>query len=86
MHQLSRWPSKLFNCPEKVHKDVTAAELLTRVVNSSRCVEHIMNPLQHQVKHIKAIQIKGSMKSISESQRMRSGSIKVSDQCLPIGR
>jgi hypothetical protein len=30
---------------KKLHRDVTAVQLSTRVVNSSRCKEHIINPL-----------------------------------------
>jgi hypothetical protein len=86
MRRLSRRSSKLSNYPEKVHRDVMVAQLLTRVVNSSRYEEHIINPLQHQKEHIQAVKTKDSMKSISGSQRMESGSTKASDQCLPIGR
>jgi hypothetical protein len=85
MRRLSRRSSKLSNCPEKVHKDVAAAQLLTRAADLSTCVKHIINPLQHREKHVKAVKIEDSMKPISGSQRMKSGSTKASDQCLPIG-
>jgi hypothetical protein len=84
VHQLSKRSSKLSNYPEKVHRDVIATQLLTRVADSSRCVEHIINPLQHWVKHVKAVQIEDSMKPIGESQHMKSDSTKAFDQCLPI--
>jgi hypothetical protein len=86
MHRLSKRSSKLSNCPKKVDRDVTTARLLTRAVDSSRCVEHIINLLQHREKHVKAVKTEGSMKSISGSQHIKSGSTKTSDQCLPIGR
>jgi hypothetical protein len=79
VHRLSRWSSKLSNCPEKVHGDVTTTQLLTRVADSSRCVESIINQLQHRVKHVKILQIEDSIKPIGESQRMKSGSTKASD-------
>jgi hypothetical protein len=60
-------------------------ELLTHVADSSRCEEHIINPLQHREKHVQAVKAKDSMKPISGSQRMKSGSTKASDQCFPIG-
>jgi hypothetical protein len=56
----------------------------TRVADSSRCMEHIINPLQYRVKRVKAVKIEDSMKPISGSQCMKSGLTKVSDQCLPI--
>jgi hypothetical protein len=83
VRQLPRRSSKQSNCPEKVHRDVTAAQLLTHVADSLRCVQHIINPLQCRVKHLKTIQIKDSMKPINEFQHMKSGSTKASDQCLP---
>jgi hypothetical protein len=86
VRQLSTWSSKLSNYPKKVHRDVTAAQLLTHVANSSRCEEHIINPLQHQKEHIQAIKTEDSMKLIGGSQRMKSGSTKASDQCLSISR
>jgi hypothetical protein len=60
--------------------------LLTCVADSSRCEEHIINPLQHRKEHIQAVKIEDSMKPIGGSQRMKSGSTKASDQCLPIDR
>jgi hypothetical protein len=86
MRRLSMRSSKLSNCLEKVHKDVAAAQFLTRVTDSSTCVDHIINPLQHRKKNVKAVKTEDSMKPISGSQRMKSGSTKASDQCLPIGR
>jgi hypothetical protein len=84
VRRLSRWSSKLCNYSEKVHKDVTAMQLLTCVAGSSKCEEHIINPQQHQKEHIRAVKIEDSMKPIAGSQRMKSGSTKASDQCLPI--
>jgi hypothetical protein len=78
--------SKLSNYPKKVHRDVTIAQLLTHVADSSRCAEHIINPLQHREKHVKAVKAEDSLKPISGSQHMKSGSSKAFDQCLPIGR
>jgi hypothetical protein len=71
---------------ERLHRDVMAVHLLTRVADSSRCEEHIINPLQHQKEHIRAVKTEDSRKLIGGSQRMKSGSTKTSDQCLPIGR
>jgi hypothetical protein len=59
---------------------------LTHVVDSSRCEEHIINPLQHREKHVQAVKTEDSMKPISGSQRMKSRLTKASDQCFPIGR
>jgi hypothetical protein len=86
MRRLSERSSKLSNCLKKVHRDVTVVQLLTRVADSSRCVEHIINPLQRRVKHVKTVKTEHSMKLISGSQRMKSSSIKTSDQYLLIGR
>jgi hypothetical protein len=36
-------------------------------VDSSRCMEHIINPLQHRVKYVKVVKTEGSMKLISRS-------------------
>jgi hypothetical protein len=86
MHRLSRRSSKLSNYLEKVHRDVATSQLLTCVADSSRCIEHISNLLQHQEKHVKAVKTEGGMKLISRSQHIKLGSAKASDQCLPIGR
>jgi hypothetical protein len=79
MRRLSKRSSKLSNCLEKVHRDVTIVQLSTRVAYSSRCVEHIIDPMQHRVKHVKAVKNEDNMKLISGSQHMKSGSTKVSD-------
>jgi hypothetical protein len=79
MSRLSRRLSKLSNCSEKVHRDVIAMQLSTRVVDSSRCIEHIINPLQHRVKLIKEVKTEDRMKLISGSQCMKSSSTKASD-------
>jgi hypothetical protein len=71
---------------KKVYRDVMTAQLLTRVTDSSRCEEHIINSLQLCEKHVQTVKTEDSMKSIGESQCMMSGSTKTSDQCLPIGR
>jgi hypothetical protein len=71
---------------EKVNRDMTTAQLLTRVTDSSRCVEYIINPLQHWERHVKTVKTEDSMKSINGSKHMKLGSSKASDQCLPIGR
>jgi hypothetical protein len=65
---------------EKVHRDVTTAQLLTCVTDSSKCVEHIINPLQHQKRHVKTVKTADSMKPISVSQHTKLGSTKASDQ------
>jgi hypothetical protein len=80
MRRLSSWLSKLSNCTEKVHRDVATVHLSTRVANSSRFIEHIINPLQHRVKHIKAVKTEDSMKSINGFQCIKLGSTKASDQ------
>jgi hypothetical protein len=61
-------------------------QLLTRVTDSSRCEEHIINPLLHRKEYIQAVKTEDSMKSIDGSQRMKSGSAKPFDQCLLIDR
>jgi hypothetical protein len=86
MHWLSRRSSKLSNCIEKVHRDMTVVQLSTHIVDSSRCIEHIINTLQHRVKHVKVVKTEDSTKPISGSQCMKSSSTKTFDQCLPIGR
>jgi hypothetical protein len=72
--------------PKKVHRDVITAQLLTRIADSSRCVEHIIKQLQHQKKHVKAVKTEDSIKPIGGSQHMKSGSTKTFDQCWSIGR
>jgi hypothetical protein len=57
VHRLSRRSSKLSSYPEKVHKEVMVVQLLTHVVDSSMCEEHIINPLQHQKEHIRVVKI-----------------------------
>jgi hypothetical protein len=74
----------MFNYPEKVHRDATVAQPLTRVVDLSRCEEHIINSLWHQKKHVQAVETKDGIKPINGSQRMKSYSTKVSDQCFLI--
>jgi hypothetical protein len=65
---------------------MTTAQLLTRVVDLLMYVEHIINPLQHREKHVKAVKTEDSMKPISGAQHMNSCSTKALDQCLPIGQ
>jgi hypothetical protein len=84
--QLSRWASKLSNYSKKVRRDVIAMQLSTRVADSSRCIEHIINTLKDQVKLINVVNTEDNMKPISGSQYMKLGSTKAFDQCLPIGR
>jgi hypothetical protein len=67
MRRLSRRSSKLSNYPKKVQRDVTVMQLSTHVVDSSRCMEHIINPLQHWVKYVKVVKTEGSMKLINRS-------------------
>jgi hypothetical protein len=86
MRQLSSQSSKLSNYPKKVHRDMTVMQLLTRVIDSSRCEEHIINPLQHWKEHIRVVRTEDSMKPIGGSQHMKSDSTKSSDQCLSFGR
>jgi hypothetical protein len=85
VRRLSRRSSKLSNYPEQVHRDVTITHPLTRVADSSRCEEHILNPLQHWGKHVHVVKTEDGIKPISGSQRMKLGSTKVSDQCFLIG-
>jgi hypothetical protein len=86
VRRLSRRSSKLSNYPEKVHRDITVVSLLTRVADSSRCEEHIINSLEHRKERIQAVKIEDTMKPIGGSHGMKSGSTKASDQCLPIDR
>jgi hypothetical protein len=44
MRQLFKRSSKLSNYTEKVHRDVTVVQLLTRVTDSSRCEENNIQP------------------------------------------
>jgi hypothetical protein len=71
--------------PKKVHKDVTIAQLLTCVVNSSRCVEHIINPLQHREKYVKAVKTDGSMKPINGSQQSQVQLRRLNSICQSVG-
>jgi hypothetical protein len=73
MHRLSRQSSNLSNCPKKVHADMVAAQLLPRAADSSRCVEPIINPLQHRERLVKAGKTEDGMKPISGSRRIKSG-------------
>jgi hypothetical protein len=84
VRRLSRQSSKTVQLLKKVHRDVTVVQLLTCVVDSSGCEEHIINPLHHRKEHIRAIKTEDSMKQISGSQRMKSGLTEASDQCLSI--
>jgi hypothetical protein len=86
VHRLSMRSNKLSNYPEKVYRDVTTVQLLTCIMDSLRCEEYIINPLQHLKEHIRAVRTEDSMKSIGGSQCMKSGLTKASDQCLPIDR
>jgi hypothetical protein len=45
MRRLSKWSSNMSNGPEKLNKDVIVVQLSTRVADSLRCVEYIINPL-----------------------------------------
>jgi hypothetical protein len=56
----------------KVHRDVMTVQLSTRVADSSMCIEHIINPVRHQVKLIIRLKIEGSMKPISGTRYMKS--------------
>jgi hypothetical protein len=38
--------------------------------DSSRCIEHFINPLQHRVKVIRRFKTENSMKQVNESQHM----------------
>jgi hypothetical protein len=58
----------------------------TCVADSSMCIKHIINPLQHRVKVIRRLKTEDSMEPIRISQGMKSGSIDVSDQCMSIDR
>jgi hypothetical protein len=48
-----------------VHRDVTAMQLSTCVVDSSMCIEHIINLVWYRVKLIIRLKIEGSVKPIS---------------------
>jgi hypothetical protein len=50
------------------------------------CIEHIINPQQHQVKVIRRIETEDGVKPIRKSQCMKSGSIEVSNKCMSISR
>jgi hypothetical protein len=62
------------------------AAFVTCIAESSRCTEHIINPLQHRVKVIRRLKTEDSLKQFNESQHMEVGSIEVFDQCLPVSR
>jgi hypothetical protein len=72
MRRLFKRSSELFNYPQKIHRDVAGMQLLTHVADSSRCEEHIINPLQHRKEHIRTVKTEDSMKPIGGSQRVKS--------------
>jgi hypothetical protein len=49
------------------------AAINTCIVDSSVCIEYIINPVQHWVKIIKGLKIEGIMKPIRGSQHMKFG-------------
>jgi hypothetical protein len=50
---------------------VIVVQLLTRVADSSMCIEHIINPVRHRVKLIERLKIEGNVKPISETRCMK---------------
>jgi hypothetical protein len=44
----------------------------TCITNTSICIEHIINPVQHQIKITRRLKIEGSMKLIRTTQGMES--------------
>jgi hypothetical protein len=70
---------QIVQLPKKVHRDVTVAQLFTHVADLTRCVEHIINALQHRERYVKAVKTEDSIKPIRGSQHMKSGSTKASD-------
>jgi hypothetical protein len=62
------YPDGQANCPifqRKIHRDVTVVQLSTCVIDSSMCIEYIINPVWHQVKLIIRLKIEGRVKPIS---------------------
>jgi hypothetical protein len=44
----------------------------TCIVDSSMCIEYIINPVQHPIKITRMLKIEGSMKPIRRTQGMKS--------------
>jgi hypothetical protein len=69
------YPDGQANCltfQRKLHRDVTVVQLSTRVVDSSMCIEHIINPVWYRVKLIIIWKIEGSTKPISRTRCVKS--------------
>jgi hypothetical protein len=72
MCQLSKQTTKLSNFSEKDTQrcdDCAAAD--TCIVDSSMCIKHIINPVNHRVKIIRRLKIKGSVKPIRRTRYMK---------------
>jgi hypothetical protein len=82
MHQLSRRSSKLSNFSVKsAQRCDGCAALDTCIADSSKFVEHIINPLQHWVKVIRTFKIEDSLVQFQKSLCMKAGSMEAFDQC-----
>jgi hypothetical protein len=73
MHQLSRRSIKLSNFLEKCTQRRDDHAAINTCVDSSMCIEHIINLVRHRVKLIKRLKIEGSVKPVSETLCMKSG-------------
>jgi hypothetical protein len=79
---LSRWSSKLSNFSVKsAQRCAGRAASDTCVADSSRFIEHIINPLQHRIKVVRRLKTEDSLMRFQESLCMKAGSIEASDQC-----
>jgi hypothetical protein len=72
LRQLSRWSSKLCNFLEKdTQRRDNRVAIDMCIADSSMCIEHIINPVQHRVKIIIGLKIEDSMKLIRGSLYMK---------------
>jgi hypothetical protein len=73
MSRLSRQISKLSNFSEKgIQRRDGRVAADTCIADSSMCIEHIINPVQHRVKIIRRLKIEGSVKPIRGTRCMKS--------------
>jgi hypothetical protein len=70
---------QIVQLPKKSTQRRDGSAVFTHVADLTRCVEHIINALQHRERYVKAVKTEDSIKPIRGSQHMKSGSTKASD-------
>jgi hypothetical protein len=61
------YPDSQENCPtfqRKVHRDVTVVYLYMCISDSSMCIEHIINPVQHGIRLIRRLKIESTSRRL----------------------